>query len=529
MKKQLLFGALLLGSIFTANAQEALRENFEGETFPPAGWTTEDTHATNNWILINNPSFVIAGAQSAAVNWIAGNQDESLISPSFSLEGFTTAYFNFTAIVGYEYMVSPNNNGDLFAKISTDGGTTWTEVWVEEDEGVFEDYDPRVKHIDISEYIGETDVMIKFQYVANDADLVVIDEVSVTGCPGSGITNIATDEIIDDSATFTITGTALSYNIEYGAIGFEPGTGMTVATTTGEFTMPDLDAGTGYSFYIQSNCSETANNGWEGPYNFYTTLSTPTNLDYSYGFEDVPFAAAGWAAVNEGVGGNWSRFTGDETFPTQEGEYMAGVIGAAEAADTWLFSRGVNLVEGEEVLLSYYLKRIVLSETGDGNVNSLSVTVGTDKTAEAQTIVLSNYTSVTDADWSQKSSTYTAPADGVYYFAFHCTSPAHTATNQGALLLDNIVFDSNLGTNEVLASQFSVYPNPASNVINISNADNILVNGVEILDMNGRTVKSVKLDNVTEAQINVAELSAGMYLMNITSDNGTTTKKIVKN
>ena len=47
--------------------------------------------------------------------------------------------------------------------------------------------------------------------------------------------------------------------------------------------------------------------------------------------------------------------------------------------------------------------------------------------------------------------------------------------------------------------------------------------------MNGRTVKSVKLDNVTEAQINVAELSAGMYLMNITSDSGTTTKKIVKN
>ncbi len=525
MKKQLLLLGMFAAS-FASFGQEALREGFEGETFPPAGWTTVNTHATNNWVVINDADFVIAGTQSAAVNWIAGAQDESLISPSFSLEGFTTAYFNFTAIVGYDYMVAPNPNGDLFAKISIDGGTTWTELWVEEDEGVFEDYDPRIKHLDISAYAGETDVMIKFQYVANDADLVVIDEVSVTACPGSGITDIVADEITDDSADFTITGTAVSYDIEYGAVGFELGTGLSLNTTTGVFSLTPLEPGTGYEFYIKSNCSETADNGWEGPYIFYTTLSTSVNLDYEYGFEEVPFTAAGWSVVNVGTGGNWTRFTTSEDIPTQEGDWMAGVIGAAAPADTWLFSRGINVTSGDEVSLSFYAKMVALA--GAGNVNSLVVTVGTDNTAAAQTTVLLNL-NVTDLEWALKNASFTAPDNGVYYFGFHCTSPAHTQADFGALLIDNVAFDSELSIENLISSEFSVYPNPATNVINITNADNILVNGVAIVDINGRTVKSLKFDNVTEAQINVADLSAGVYLMNISSDNGTTTKKIVKN
>src|SRR5690606_18599144 len=95
--------------------------------------------------------------------------------------------------------------------------------------------------------------------------------------------------------------------------------------------------------------------------------------------------------------------------------------------------------------------------------------------------------------------------------------------------IDNVEVPSGvLGVNEQLLSQFSIYPNPASDVINIANAENILVNGVEIVDLNGRVVKSVNFNGVTQAQINISELSSGMYLMNVSSDQGTTTKKIVK-
>ncbi len=77
-------------------------------------------------------------------------------------------------------------------------------------------------------------------------------------------------------------------------------------------------------------------------------------------------------------------------------------------------------------------------------------------------------------------------------------------------------------------SQFSVYPNPANNVINVS-SDKALVNAVSLVDINGRTVKSVQFDGVYSAQVNIADLANGVYMMNIKSDKGTVTKKVVKN
>jgi len=79
----------------------------------------------------------------------------------------------------------------------------------------------------------------------------------------------------------------------------------------------------------------------------------------------------------------------------------------------------------------------------------------------------------------------------------------------------------------VVSSAVSVYPNPTSNVVNVANAGS--VNNVSISDINGRTVKSTKFNGVADAQVNISDLSAGVYMMSISSDKGTTVKKIVKN
>jgi len=101
-------------------------------------------------------------------------------------------------------------------------------------------------------------------------------------------------------------------------------------------------------------------------------------------------------------------------------------------------------------------------------------------------------------------------------------------------LFDNIKVsmvaeDSLLGTKDVSFEQanLSVYPNPASDVVNVS--VDALVSNVAIVDLNGRTVKSVKFDGVSTASVNVSDLASGIYMMTVSSDKGTTTKKIVKN
>jgi hypothetical protein len=80
---------------------------------------------------------------------------------------------------------------------------------------------------------------------------------------------------------------------------------------------------------------------------------------------------------------------------------------------------------------------------------------------------------------------------------------------------------------EIAENNFSVYPNPANNFISFSNTLNATVNTVELADMNGRIVKSL-IVNASEGQITISDLATGMYMMKISTDAGTVTKKIVK-
>ena len=121
---------------------------------------------------------------------------------------------------------------------------------------------------------------------------------------------------------------------------------------------------------------------------------------------------------------------------------------------------------------------------------------------------------------------WTAPSTGIYYFGFNDNSAAAT-TASTTMRLDTVSMTSVLGTNDFLSSNFSVFPNPVKNVINFSNDANAVVSLVEMTDLNGRVIKSQKV-NATEGQISVSDLATGMYMMKITTDQGVAVKKIVK-
>ena len=67
----------------------------------------------------------------------------------------------------------------------------------------------------------------------------------------------------------------------------------------------------------------------------------------------------------------------------------------------------------------------------------------------------------------------------------------------------------------------SVYPNPVSDLMTINGADNALV---QIFDVNGKLLVS----EVYNQPISVSELPSGLYMVKITTDQGSVVKKIVK-
>lgn len=101
--------------------------------------------------------------------------------------------------------------------------------------------------------------------------------------------------------------------------------------------------------------------------------------------------------------------------------------------------------------------------------------------------------------------------------------------DQYVMFLDNIKIDGTLSNDEFFSSKFAIYPNPANNSVTITNSETILLSEVTIGDINGRIVSTTKINNIAETQINVSELAAGVYFMNITSDAGKAVKKFIKN
>ena len=112
--------------------------------------------------------------------------------------------------------------------------------------------------------------------------------------------------------------------------------------------------------------------------------------------------------------------------------------------------------------------------------------------------------------------------------------PANVATS-------NIVFDNYVvravATSDLLGKEDfvladknvnSIYPNPATDVLNVKSNGSSSINTVQVVDLNGRQVMTKSFNNVSDAQINVNELSAGMYLINITSGDTVETKKFLK-
>jgi hypothetical protein len=88
-----------------------------------------------------------------------------------------------------------------------------------------------------------------------------------------------------------------------------------------------------------------------------------------------------------------------------------------------------------------------------------------------------------------------------------------------------------LGINDfdnTLSESIKLYPNPTNDIINLTASNGLNLTKLEVVDINGQVIKSVPIENSTNKEINVSNLSNGLYLINIYSLNGMVTKKIIK-
>lgn len=146
-----------------------INESFEGDLFPPVGWTQTITHtgAANNygvyptWSRFTNAEETAPsdGTHQAGLVWIEQHQDEWLYTPDFSCP--EAGYLRFDT-----YLHMGSDGGDhYFVKISTNDGASWQVLW----DGATQpqslnNYSQPIT-IDLSAYAGQ---MVKLAWHAND-------------------------------------------------------------------------------------------------------------------------------------------------------------------------------------------------------------------------------------------------------------------------------------------------------------------------------------------------------------------------
>jgi hypothetical protein len=110
-------------------------------------------------------------------------------------------------------------------------------------------------------------------------------------------------------------------------------------------------------------------------------------------------------------------------------------------------------------------------------------------------------------------------------FRYFVTNGGPTGDNSNIIGIDTFLVDRPLSTENFFKSNFAVYPNPATDVINISNVNGLEITKSTITDINGRIVKEM---NSSVNNINVGDLTTGVYFLNVTTTTGNGTTKIVK-
>jgi hypothetical protein len=182
--KSLLTPLAVLALAGAATAQTTiLSEDFNSGVVPPVGWTN-----------VNNNGAPTIGWQPLAgsIAWhddeFIADSDNTMTTPVMDLSGISTAWLHFTSQTHYTAWMAnhPNSIGDGIStmEISTDGGLTWTQIWI--DVAVVDDVLISVD-VDISAWAGMSNVMLGVHlYGTYDQDWQVDDIVIDDIAPGGG-------------------------------------------------------------------------------------------------------------------------------------------------------------------------------------------------------------------------------------------------------------------------------------------------------------------------------------------------------
>lgn len=186
------------------------------------------------------------GSYVARADW-GYSIDTWLISPPVVVEAGAGVTFSWYS--SYYWSVNPNPNAELMVKISTDGGSTWDEVWNWQNIGVWTNFTWYESTVDLSDYAGQV-VHVAFNLTGNDNAVSQIDNVMIGAANKAGTIALSKPVEVAENAKELPAG----LKAEKAFTGFNvflDGTEVASEITETQYLFTDLDEGD-YTAGVQS-------------------------------------------------------------------------------------------------------------------------------------------------------------------------------------------------------------------------------------------------------------------------------------
>lgn len=526
-------------------------ESFEGDVFPPAGWSRNEGWKTITGVAASGVKSVTVGGMTTC----------DIVSPRLDLsDGNGKVRFDYIETTSEEFIDDPFLPTTYFVcyyKKETD--TDWTELWCSLDDSKYNEWvqkEIEIKDANGNFVIGD-DVYLRWTYEFEMGDggfdnMVVtdiyFDNVVLPKLYGEGGQPIAvnTPSPVNGAKDVDYARLTLSWEASLFADGYELSVGTDEANPTSLLDAVRLEGNSTISYMIPELAPATTYYWKVVPYNAqgkvenaatwsFTTMADQSirNFPYTMGFEEGAVPPMGWASNHEGDG--IQKWKANDIGPFT-GKYSASVWHNYAGEVSTLTTPVIAVPETGDMVASFVWGGALCNRLEKGYEDEAITELSIDEVDDAEGTLYLDIRAVDVEEWTPLAYTqdrtkwrhkYVSLADYAgksVNLRWRFVATENSGASFGGSLDEVFVGDKKdmpTSTVETITqTELSIYPNPTTDYL-YWNGENATV---KVYDLAGKCVKTV----IDTDSVSLADLTAGTYIVTVATSDSVSTVRVIK-
>ena len=241
------------------------------------------------------------------------------------------------------------------------------------------------------------------------------------------------------------------------------------------------------------------------------------DMQTTYGFTGIAFPGSGspmaYIAFNPAT--TDPPMIDDPEIQPYAGERFGASMASTAAPwnDDWMISPQLQLGDNS------VFKLMAKSYTDQYGLEKYNVGVSTSGMTPGDFTILNSGVIEAPVAWTEDTYDISAYDNQLVYVAVQCVSQ-----DAFVFMIDDLMVSSTVGIQENDLGNISIYPNPATNLVNIES--DVQINSIQIINYTGQVVYNQHTSG-NNVQVNTNDLSSGVYFVNISTSEGIATQKLL--